>query len=327
LDYDLPLVENACKICRNARGNHLHVAREMFLGLREQFTYLECAECGCVQLLEIPGDMSKYYPSTYYSFNEHGKLKTLLRHQWSAYAYGRKNPFGWILTRTFFPNLAIQVVRRSGVPKTSRVLDVGCGSGRALLDLSYLGFSNLTGVDPFIEADLVYPNGVRVFKRELSGMEGQFDLITFHYSYEHMDQPAKVLAETRRLLSPGGIVIVRIPVASSYAWRHYGVNWFNLDPPRHFYIHTFKSMDRLARQASLEVFDTVQESGAGQFWTSEEYKRDIPHSDPRTLSSSFFKRLLAWKEVRAWKQHAEELNRNREGDLVGFYLRHAPESC
>ncbi len=316
-------MEHVCKICRNAEGNRLHTAREMFLGLREPFTYLECVECGCVQLLEIPSNMAKYYPASYYSFEEHGRLKTLLRHQWSAYAYGRKNLLGWILTKAFFPNIAIQVVCRTGVPKTARILDVGCGSGRALLDLSYLGFTNLAGIDPFIAGDLAYANGVKVFKRELSSMSGEFDLITFHYSYEHMDHPAEVLRQTKRLLSPGGTAIVRIPVASSYAWRHYGVNWFNLDPPRHFYIHTFKSIEMLAGQAGLKVVQTVQEGSAGQFWTSEEYARDIPHTDPRTLGSSFLKRLLAWRDIRAWKIMAEELNRKQEGDLVGFYLRRA----
>jgi SAM-dependent methyltransferase len=228
-----------------------------------------------------------------------------------------------MLTTAFFPNIAIQAVRRSEVSKDSRILDVGCGSGRALLDLSYLGFTNLTGVDPFIGQDLVYSNGVRVFKKDLSEMSGLFDLITFHYSYEHMDRPAEVLRHTQRLLSPKGTVIVRIPVASSYSWRRYGVNWFNLDPPRHFYIHTFKSIDLLAGEAGLKVIETVQEGGAGQFWTSEEYERDIPHNDPRTLGSSFFKRLLAWKQIQAWKRKADELNRNQQGDLVGFYLRQA----
>ncbi len=199
-----------------------------------------------------------------------------------------------------FPNLAIGAVRQSAVPLNARVLDVGCGSGRALLDLSYLGFSNLSGVDPFVEKDLFYANGVKVFRRDLASMSGEFDLITFHYSFEHMDQPEMVLRETKRLLSPSGMVIIRIPVACSYAWRHYGVNWFNLDPPRHLYIHTFRSMDLLAQRVGLKVINTIQESGAGQFWTSEEYEHDIPHNDPRTLGSSSLKRLLKWKKIRSW---------------------------
>lgn len=295
----------------------------MFLGLRHAFTYLECTACGCVQLTEVPQDLSTYYPPAYYSFSAHGRLKTFFRHQWSAYAFGRRNPIGWFLSNTFFPNLAIESVRQSGVPLTARVLDVGCGAGTALLDLSYLGFKSLCGVDPFVKKDIFYENGVKVFKKELASMPGEFDLITFHYSFEHMDQPEMVLRETKRLLSPSGSVIIRIPVACSYAWRHYGVHWFNLDPPRHLYIHTFRSMELLAQRVGLKVTNTIQESGAGQFWTSEEYQRDIPHNDPRTLGASTLKRLLEWKRIRRWSAKAKELNRQGEGDLVGFYLSHA----
>jgi hypothetical protein len=35
----------ACAICGNRRDNHIHVAREMMLGLREEFRYLECGNC------------------------------------------------------------------------------------------------------------------------------------------------------------------------------------------------------------------------------------------------------------------------------------------
>jgi|GEM_PF-5382685 hypothetical protein len=32
------------------------------LGLGDPFDYLECSACGCVQLLNIPADMRRYYP-------------------------------------------------------------------------------------------------------------------------------------------------------------------------------------------------------------------------------------------------------------------------
>jgi len=230
----------------------------MAFGLRDKFEYLECGSCGCVQLLEIPRDMAKYYPPNYYSFQKHGALKTFIRHQWSAHAYGNSNLIGKLVAGLFFANRAMESVRRSGVSKEARILDVGCGSGRFLLDLAYLGFANLTGADPFNERDLVYENGVRVLKRQLSEIEGTFDLIMLHYSYEHMDKPEAVLREIHRLLGPGGQAILRIPVASSYAWRRYGVNWVNFDPPRHFYLHTFKSIDLLTRRVGLEVEEGIR---------------------------------------------------------------------
>jgi hypothetical protein len=45
-----------CLICRNPAGERYHQAREMMFGLREQFTYRECATCGSLRLLDPPTD-------------------------------------------------------------------------------------------------------------------------------------------------------------------------------------------------------------------------------------------------------------------------------
>jgi len=215
----------------------------------------------------------------------------------------------------------MESVRRAGVSKDARILDVGCGSGRLLQDLAYLGFTNLTGADPFNERDLVYPSGVKVLKRQLGQMDGEFDLIMLHFSYEHLDNPNGIMQDIHRLLRPGGEAVIRIPIASSYAWQRYGVNWVNLDPPRHFFLHTFKSIDLIAEKTGLRVENVVHEGFDDQFWASEQFERDIPSQDPRSLYSSPLKRLLAWRTIRACKAKAEELNRKKQSDLVCFHLR------
>ena len=40
----------------------------MMFGLRDQFLYGECESCHSLQLLDLPTDMSRYYPPGYYSF-------------------------------------------------------------------------------------------------------------------------------------------------------------------------------------------------------------------------------------------------------------------
>jgi hypothetical protein len=50
-----------CRICGNERDNRLHRAREMFMGTRDPFTYVECAACGTLQISEAP-DLRPYYP-------------------------------------------------------------------------------------------------------------------------------------------------------------------------------------------------------------------------------------------------------------------------
>src|ERR1700676_3435079 len=58
-----------CQICSNAHGNRSFQAKEMMFGLRDTFEYFECGSCQCVQLAEIPADLSRYYPSNYYAFS------------------------------------------------------------------------------------------------------------------------------------------------------------------------------------------------------------------------------------------------------------------
>jgi 2-polyprenyl-3-methyl-5-hydroxy-6-metoxy-1,4-benzoquinol methylase len=107
-------------------------------------------------------------------------------------------------------------------------LDVGCGYGKLLLRMKRDGFLNLTGVDPYIEEDIHYRNGVKVFKKQIFELTEQYDLIMSHHSLEHMAQPLEVLKKIYELLKPKKYAIIRIPVASSYSWRHYGVNWVAL---------------------------------------------------------------------------------------------------
>lgn len=321
--FDSPQPESvnlsACRICGNTVGNQLHSVREMMLGLREAFPYLECGSCGCLQLVEIPAKMEKFYPANYYSFDQHGAFLTFLRRRRSRYAYGCPSLVGWLLTTLAVPNDAVRAVRRTGVPKNAAILDVGCGSGRLLLDLAWLGFKDLTGVDPFLAADIAYPEGPKVFRRRIEEMQGQFDLVMLHHSFEHMDQPDAVMSAVFRLLKPGGQAVFRIPVASSFAWREYGVHWINLDAPRHFYLHTFRSMSLLAGRAGFQTGQIVHESNAEQFWASEQYAQDIPMSDPRSLKSSPLKMLLAWPRLHRSKVRAHELNQRGEADLVCFH--------
>jgi SAM-dependent methyltransferase len=311
----------ACRICGNTAGNRRYAAREMMLGLRDEFSYLECRACGCLQLEQIPDDMAKYYPASYYSLTQHGWLKTFLRRSWALHAYQRPNPVGWLLSELVVPHEAVLAIRRTGLGKNAAILEVGCGSGRLLLDLAWLGFTNLTGVDPFITQDIRHPDGLTILKQRVEAMTGEFDLVMLHHSFEHTDQPLTVMQAVSRLLKPGGYAIFRIPVVSSFAWRQYGVNWANLDAPRHFFLHTFESMRLLADQSGLQLLETLHEGNDEQFWVSEEYARDIPRSDPRSLKSNLLKMMLAFPKIRRCKAKAKELNLKRQGDLVCFHFQ------
>jgi len=314
-----------CRICGNADRNARHVAQERMLGYGDAFEYLECSVCGCLQIKEIPEDLSRYYPPAYYSFErqQYSGISRYLRLQRTAYKLYGTNLIGKWMSRIAgdYSDLSYRKgwFSKAGISKNSRILDVGCGSGKLLRRLGELGFTELTGVDPFIEQDIRTGNLV-IHKKHLSELHDQFDFVMLHHSFEHMPAPLDTLKQIRRLLNPGSHALIRIPVAA-HAWRVYGVDWVQLDAPRHLHLHTTSSLQLLALQAGLEVVDTVFDSTSYQFVGSEENirRRSSRVSPGRAVASQ--PAPLTRQHLRQFRRQSHELNAAGAGDQACFYLR------
>ena len=295
----------------------------MMFGRREKFRYGECGCCGCLQLLDVPADMSVYYPPEYYSFNQEEAsekftgFRKLLRRQKHEYALYGRNPIGRILTARAGMEPQFAWMRGAKIGFDSAILDVGSGGGSFLKILRRDGFTNLTGIDPFLDGDSA-EDGVRLYKQDIADADGQYDLIVMNHAFEHMPDPAGVLRHVHRLLKPGRSSLIRIPLADSYAWRTYGVDWVQLDAPRHLFLHTVKSMRLLAKNAHLTMGEIVYDSFSLQFTGSERYRRDIPLFDKAGDS------LFTDEDMSRFKAQADDLNARREGDQAGFYLWKSP---
>jgi SAM-dependent methyltransferase len=294
----------------------------MMFGIRDEFDYFECAKCGCVQLCEIPANLSKYYPEDYYSYsvpsNSTNPLTRHLKRKRAGFAMGyEKSALGRMLVRWFGVGGTWMRHVRPDMP----VLDVGCGVGTLLLALRDIGFRNLTGIDPYIEDDIHY-EGVNIYKRTLADTEGNYGFIMLHHSFEHMEDPKHVLGQVHRLLKPAHHVLIRIPVAASYAFRTYGRDWIQLDAPRHLFLHTEESIGILASQTGFEVTDIDYDSTSFQFWGSEQYQRDIPlRRDERSYDTIPHNSPFTKVQLRSFEAKAQTLNEEGQGDQACFYLR------
>ncbi len=54
------MTTHICRICENTEHNTTYEVREMMLGLRDMHTYFECAECGCLQIANVPENIQEY---------------------------------------------------------------------------------------------------------------------------------------------------------------------------------------------------------------------------------------------------------------------------
>ena len=319
----------ACLVCGDTREKIRIVTREMMFGTREKFEYVQCAGCGCLALSGRPADMARYYPADYYSFSGYvpqrdNTLLKFLRRRRAAFLIKDRDIIGRLVCAVKPLELLLveyaSWLRNCHAYFDSRLLDVGCGKGRFVRELAWNGFTNLVGVDAFINVDKISEPGIIIRRGSINDVEGHFDCIMLHHSFEHMDDPLAVCRHIVRLLKKDGYALIRMPTVSSYAWEHYKEHWVQLDAPRHIFLHSLESMKILADKAGLIIRDIVFDSTDFQFWASEQYQRDIPLNDPRSYGRNHAAGIFTEEQITEFQQKAAQLNAQKQGDQVCVYL-------
>jgi SAM-dependent methyltransferase len=131
------------------------------------------------------------------------------------------------------------------LPRPARILDAGCGSGRNMVELASLG--TVTGVElSQTSVALARARGMgEVIEGSVLGMPfepGSFDLAVSLDVIEHLDEDLDALRELRRVVAPGGALLVTVP---AYEWLWSGHDEIN----HHHRRYTRRSLQRVAEQA------------------------------------------------------------------------------
>lgn len=310
-----------CRICGNEGGNEMFYVKERMINDGTVFCYMKCGQCGALQLADEIENMGDWYPESYnqwsaLSTKKLGAVRTLVRYAFMSaiMAFPVK---GLLLERLRETHNNIMILNGIRLKRTDAILDVGCGNGRWLYDLSLYGFKNLTGVDSLAPNNEENIGNIKLIRGDIFHPSlKNYDLIAYNYSFEHMNNPLETLRRTRDLLKSNGIAVFRIPVMGGHGWKAYGTNWFGIEAPRHYFLHTVESMRILCEKAGLTIDKTIHDSKPFHYLMSDQYKSS-------KLSYGELRRNVSSQDIKTRWKEIHELNRLGKGDYMAFYIKKA----
>jgi SAM-dependent methyltransferase len=327
-----------CPACLSASLADVLAVRENMFGIEADFDYSLCAECGSLTLMSIPEDLSGYYPTNYYSVDLDPEralgapgVRQFAQLVIGSVLWGRgviSSAATAVIPRRQLRTLVsmLHSIRTAGLVegRATRVLDVGCGSGMLVFALGLAGIKDVTGVDPYLSGERDLSTAGRLRQQHLSEVEGRYDLIMFHHSFEHVPDPEASLREALARLTPQGRVLIRMPTPSSKAFETYRAAWVQLDAPRHLVVISRPGVVRLCDRVGARVVSVHDDSTGFQFWGSEQNLRGIPLTDARSVMVKPRDAPFSRAQLRGWEKQAAVANSAGRGDQAAWVIVPTP---
>lgn len=226
-----------CAIC------NLDETRKLFNGFDyitgDSFKIVSCKKCGLTYINPRPDnkEMEKYYPDNYY-----GKRRPLLE-KYTILSRMRK--------------IEKEVQKRSD-NNVKRILDIGCGRGLMLSEFKKKGWEVFGTELSEYSCELARNNfNIEVIKGDVElheFPENSFDVITMWHVFEHLSNPGKTLEIIYSLLKKDGILIIEVPNFGSLQSILSRGRWFHLDPPRHLYEYSSRTLSNLLLKKSYNIY-------------------------------------------------------------------------
>jgi SAM-dependent methyltransferase len=150
-------------------------------------------------------------------------------------------------------NVLERVIADLRLPARARILDAGCGSGRNMVELARHGTVTgveLSGTSVALARDRAAGEVIEGSVLEMDLAADSFDLAVSLDVIEHLQDDLSALRELRRVVAPGGSLLVTVP---AYQWLWSGHDEIN----HHHRRYTRRSLLRVAEQAGWEPVRTT----------------------------------------------------------------------
>jgi len=196
-----------------------------------------------------------------------------------------------------FSNYVISLIKNVG-KKKGHILDVGAGGGAFLNYCKRLGLST-SGLDISEDAlrKIAEEGHIPLTWEQLSGQEGQFDLITLHHVLEHLDQPIRRLKKLKHCLKPEGRIVIVVPRIDCWLFTVFGELYNHLDGGRHLIMYSPATLVDVLKQAGFRIEFIHTSSSALNILSSYYRAVGIPKKNNimvRKLTILFYRIVSRW---------------------------------
>jgi SAM-dependent methyltransferase len=264
-------------LCGNAQTKLVLTTQDYALRTPGEYRLVSCTDCGLIFTNPRPTreGISLCYPENYepYLHDENdnqkygGKLRRWLE-QTSEKAYlklyrGYKKldldlalPLAWLLAQ---PHRA-DFLRVNWV-EGGKLLDVGCSTGRYLEKMRNYGWE-VYGIEnnPAIADYARRKRNLEVHNGTLATAQFPvqfFDVIVYSHVLEHLHDPLNELKAVRRILKPGGQLVLALPNWNSLGRKIFKRYWMALEIPRHLYHFDVEHLQTLLQCAGFNRITRV----------------------------------------------------------------------
>jgi len=238
----------ACRLCGSSSTKIRHDSVAGY-NIDGDFSILDCADCGVAFTYPFLSDQATrdYYDQQAIAFNGVGGTSLIDDYLADKEAYWHKLGY----------NARYGEIRRFH-PGAKSILDIGSGAGIFLdlcrsrgmdvqgLELSQWGFNTAN-------KSLELPTAKLTVADFASTAERIFDVVTMFDVLEHGSNPKNDLAAAKRLLAPGGILIINLPNIDSLVSKLTGPEWNKLIPPNHTYHFSSQSLQKLVGDSGFKT--------------------------------------------------------------------------
>lgn len=238
-----------CPLCEST-GTIRWAARDWSRGTSdERFRYRRCVTCRSTYLEDVPDDLSRHYDAGYHrSPDSETAMRQLAEPE----------------------RFKIELVRRFA--RSGRLLEIGPSFGAFAHLARSAGFEvEAVEPDPACRDALRTLVGVVATERleEIEDRKGEaYDVIALWQVLEHLPEAGRALTRIRRLLRPGGLVVIATPNPDAPQARVFGPRWAHVDAPRHLVLIPPATLVRHADGIGLRVELLTTSDAGSRGWNS-----------------------------------------------------------